>query len=193
MNSWSVQLLTLLGVVVGVLSSFLSSRIIERTRWHREQIVRWEGRRLDSYSEFASSLKRYISISHRIAAHLGLPAAALPIDQEEGLRSLAAIGEEISVKWEQMLLLASPAAIAVAREWRDQVWQLDSFTRGINTSGPEWLQIEQSGVEIRVKFYEIARGDLTIAAPPAVDQGRARRVKGIATEPKVAEPPGSSS
>ena len=74
MESWSIQLFTLLGVVVGVIATFASSAVIERTKWRRDQISRWEERRLDCYGGFADSLKRYISISHRIAAQLGLPA-----------------------------------------------------------------------------------------------------------------------
>jgi hypothetical protein len=167
-DSWSVQLLTLLGVVVGVLSSFLSSRFIERTKWQRDQIVRWEARRLDCYSEFAGAIKRYINISHRIAAHLGLPATAQPLDQEEGLRSLADANEEILVKWEQMLLLGSPATIEAARDWQHAVKELEPLTRGLVDSDAKWLELEERGREARMHFYETARADLSITQPSAI-------------------------
>ena len=188
MDSWSVQLLTLLGVIVGVLASFLSTRLIERAKWQRDQIVRWEARRLDCYGEFAGALKHYISISHRIAAQLGLPATAQPLDQEEGLRSLAAAdgspgagggrwrkggvsgspSEEILLKWEPMLLLGSPSTIAAAREWRHAVDQLEPLTRGLEDNASKWLELEKHGREARRNFYETARADLAITQPSAV-------------------------
>jgi hypothetical protein len=170
MESWSVQLLTLLGVIVGVIATFASSAAIERTKWQRDQIGRWEERRLECYGDFADSLKRYITISHRIAAHLGLPASAQPIVQEEGIRSLATINDEISAKWEQMLLIGSASTIDAARKWRKQVRLLDSFTHGHNNNGSEWLSLEDEGVRSRMNFYEVARADLAIKQRPSINE-----------------------
>ena len=85
MNSWVVQVLTLLGVAIGAFASFLSTSSLERIRWQRQETVRWNTKRLDSYGEFAAALKLLIRISHRVAAGLGLPTTEHALDSETGL------------------------------------------------------------------------------------------------------------
>jgi hypothetical protein len=49
MNLWAVQLLTLLGVALGALASFVSTRMLDRSRWQREEALRWDVKRLEAY------------------------------------------------------------------------------------------------------------------------------------------------
>jgi hypothetical protein len=118
MNPWLVQLLTLLGVAVGAIASFVSTHLIERSRWQREEAIRWDTKRLECYGEFAASTNRFIQIAMRVAGGLGLPSTGQPLDSITGLPILAAAEEEMGIKWEQILMLASPDTITAARKWR---------------------------------------------------------------------------
>ena len=118
MTPWLVQLLTLVGVAIGAIASFFSTRLIERSRWQREEAIRWDTKRLGCYGEFAAVTNRFIQIAIRLAGGLGLPSTGQPLDSVTGLAILAAAEEEIGVKWEQILMLASPDTIRAAREWR---------------------------------------------------------------------------
>jgi hypothetical protein len=79
MISWTVQLLTLLGVALGAVASFVSTRLVDRSRWQREERFRWDSKRLESYSEFSAAIMRFINIAQRMAAGVGLPTAVEPL------------------------------------------------------------------------------------------------------------------
>jgi hypothetical protein len=43
-ESWIVQLLTILAVAVGAVASFVSTRLVDRARWRREEALRWDSK-----------------------------------------------------------------------------------------------------------------------------------------------------
>lgn len=86
MGAWMGHLLTLLGVALGAVASFVSTQWLERTRWQRDEAVRWDTKRLDCYTEFATAIKRFIAIAQRLAAGLGLPATAQALTPLPGCR-----------------------------------------------------------------------------------------------------------
>lgn len=98
MTSWSTSLITLAAVAVGALLSFVSTRVTDRSRWQREEGLRWDARRLDTYSEFGSALLKFTNIAQRMSAGLGFPSGVQPLDGEAGRPALAAAGTELNVQ-----------------------------------------------------------------------------------------------
>jgi hypothetical protein len=82
MTLWAVQVITLLGVALGALASFVSTRAIDRSRWQREEALRWDSKRLECYSDFSAAMIRFINIGDRLASGLGLPAVVEPLDSD---------------------------------------------------------------------------------------------------------------
>jgi hypothetical protein len=62
--------------------------------------------------------KRFITTAHRLAGGLGMPTDGQPLDPAAGLPALAAAEEELSIKWEQVLMLGSPEALLRGRPGR---------------------------------------------------------------------------
>jgi len=164
MESWTVQLLTIAGVAVGAFTSFVSTRLVDRSRWRREEALRWDTRRLNCYGEFAAAIKRHIGISDRICAGLGLPAGAQSLDLATGLTTLAAADDDLSVKWEQVLMLGSPDAIAAAQDWRHAAWRLEWLARGLREGAAEYAKANLDVGSARKRFYTAARDELGIAS-----------------------------
>lgn len=169
MESWIVQLLTILAVAVGAVASFVSTRLVDRARWRREEALRWDSKRLDSYSEFANAVKHFISISHRLCVELGLPSAGQPLDATIGLPMLANAEQDVGVKWESILMLGSPDAISAARDWRHIAWHLEWFARGLRNDPAEYEQANIDVGEARGRFYSAVRADLGIVSGPIPD------------------------
>jgi hypothetical protein len=115
MGLWTVQLLTIFGVAVGATGSFVSTTLLDRARWRREEALRWDAKRLECYGEFGNAVKRVITVAERICAGLGLPNTSQVLDQAEGLPILTAAEEEQALKWEHVLMLGSPDVIAAGR------------------------------------------------------------------------------
>ncbi|WP_253808223.1 hypothetical protein [Nocardia amikacinitolerans] len=116
-------LVTLAGVLLGAAATFTATAVAERAKWRRSQDALWDDRRLTAYGEYANALKEYVQLVYRLSATRGYPATAQPIDLEEGLAALATVDSERTVKWEAVLLLGSPRAVAAARSWHEAAWR----------------------------------------------------------------------
>jgi hypothetical protein len=169
MASWSVQLLTILGVTVGAVLSFIFTRLLDRARWQREEALRWDTKRLDCYSEFAASTKHHITISRQICAGLDLPSTDQPLDAEAGLAMLADAEQDLGIKWEHVLMLGTPEAIDAARDWRHIAWHLEWMARGLRDDPGEYTQANIDSGEARRRFYSAVRADLGIHSGPIPD------------------------
>lgn len=162
MNPVVQQLLTLVAVVLGAGSTFAATTLTERAKWRRSQDARWDDKRLAAYSEYANVLKQYVQVSYRLAAARGYPAVALPIDIEAGLQALAEAEAEKTVKWESVLLLGSPEAVAAARAWNRAAWELGWPARGHVIEHSEYVRLYSEMGRRRNDFYECARADLGV-------------------------------
>ncbi|MEU4643408.1 hypothetical protein [Micromonospora sp. NPDC023814] len=99
------QLPALLGVLIGTI---VATSVVDRTRWKRNQTVRWDDRRLDAYVEFAQVLKEIHAIAVRMFASARPSSRGHQIDQEEGLARLADADVRHTLAWESVLLLGAP-------------------------------------------------------------------------------------
>jgi hypothetical protein len=186
MEQWPIQLITLLGVTIGALASFVTTRLVDRSRWQREEALRWGTKRLESYGEFAGALRKFITIEYRINAGLGLPASAQPLDTATGLPALATAGGELSVKWEQVLMLGAPAVITAALEWRNGALRLEKSALGLRKDAAEYAEAIQDIRAAQVRFYSAVRADLGITSgeiPPGAVTPGTSGTAGLDTEP----------
>ncbi len=71
MSAFIQQLPALIGVVIGALGSYLAVVRSDRARFLRERTARWQERRLSVYSDYARSLKQTVTLTYRVASHLG--------------------------------------------------------------------------------------------------------------------------
>lgn len=74
------QVPMLLGVVVGAATSYLVTVTTERSRWRRQQAVRWDDRRLSAHTDYARAVKEVCMISLRLAAGRGLTDCPSPLE-----------------------------------------------------------------------------------------------------------------
>jgi len=141
---------------------------------------------MESYGEFASALREFITIGYRIAAGLGLPASAHPLDPTTALPALATAGAEVSVKWEQVLMLGAPSVIRAAYEWRNEAWRLERFAQGLHKDAAEYAEAIQDTRAAQVRFYSAVRADLGITSgeiSPGIVTPAMTGSAGLDTEP----------
>ncbi|MCP3804269.1 hypothetical protein NLX83_33865 [Allokutzneria sp. A3M-2-11 16] len=156
------QIVTLAGVLVGGLMSFAATTLVERSKWRRTHSSRWDEKRLTAYIEYANAVKTCSQLSYRLAATHGHPAGAQPIELEEGLKALAEAEIERTVKWEAVLLLGSPEAVAAGRSWHEAIWKLSWVARGQAIGRDEFIGIYEISGRRRDEFYRCARADLGV-------------------------------
>ncbi|MEU9510485.1 hypothetical protein AB0D32_29875 [Micromonospora sp. NPDC048170] len=161
MESVVAQLPALIGVLIGAIGTIVATSVADRTRWKRNQSIRWDDRRLDAYVEFGRVVKEIHAIAVRILASERPNSRGHRIDREEGLARLAEADVRRTLAWESVLLLGDASTVSAARDWRDAVWGIERAARGL-TQGEDRDDLLHRANEARDLFYRAARGGLGV-------------------------------
>jgi hypothetical protein len=158
-----IQLITLLGVVVGVASTFLANTAMDRRRYRRDLDDRWTERKLAAYAAYLGDVKKMRVIARRIL-HDSVPDVNLPIPlaKDEGLPLLAEAEAQRSVSAELVILVGSEAVVNALRALNEAVWKIEWFARDLvdNADGAAWQQASVDYAEAINAFQEAARRDV---------------------------------
>jgi hypothetical protein len=145
------EIWALLGVIVGGLLSFVASYLADRASWQRNQMVRWDERRLSAYAEYGFAVKDIVNLSCRLAASRGLHNDAEPLPVSEvSLTTLAEAEAHRSANSETFRLLTDPETSAAAIHMTQCAWNLSWLARGL-------IQGDQGLWQKKYREYELAR------------------------------------
>ncbi|MEB8338556.1 hypothetical protein [Streptomyces endophyticus] len=147
------QIVTLVGVLVGALTSFLATTMAERTRHQRAMATRWDERKLDTYIEYAACVKEISSTAKRARR-----SAEGTDDRREFLAAMETAELRRSVLFETLVLLASSAAVEAAREVNVALWQEENAAREGSAPSEGGLRL----IELINRYHEQARVDLGV-------------------------------
>ncbi|MGP3775908.1 hypothetical protein ACTWJ8_34300 [Streptomyces sp. SDT5-1] len=148
------QIVTLAGVLIGALTSFLATTVAERTRHRRAMATRWDERKLTTYIEYAACVKEISSTAKRARQ-----AADDSDERREHLAAMEAAELRRSVLFETLVLLASPAAIRSAHEVNRVLWQEENSARAGAAA------VDEPGhtlIDLINRYHEQARADLGV-------------------------------
>jgi len=187
------QLPALLGVVVGVIATWVATSAAERARWRRDQSVRWDEKRLAAYTEYSHAVKQLISAATRLAeqrrgAGTGAPPADVRAALAAGEAALATAEDERTVKWESVLMLGSSDVITAARDWHQSAFRLQWIALG-RASDMSWAGAIEATSQARGAYYQAAKADLGISVgsgPEAYEWQLAKMTK-VATQAQATE------
>ncbi|MFE6973893.1 hypothetical protein [Streptomyces sp. NPDC057682] len=165
------RILPLAGVGLGALLSFLVTSLNERTRWRRQQSVRWDERRLTAYAEYAHAVKELAARYHRVAAARGLVSG--PVELEPTPDVLAELGEmeaRRSALSETLGLLGDTEANTASKTVDHCLWRLECLARGVPMEGEhDWDEAFQDFRAARSRYVEHARASLGVPGAVARD------------------------
>ncbi|MFF5225118.1 hypothetical protein [Dactylosporangium sp. NPDC000521] len=163
MNALLEQTPALAGVVVGALLSFVLSAFAERTRWRRDEAVRWDAERMRVYADYGLAVRDMYRVVLSVASHHGYgDHPAQPDRPPDAGAALAAAEAQRAARFEAVLLLGNPATVAAARRWHQAVWHLECFARGRLTDPAGWPPARREFGLARAEYYRAARHDLGI-------------------------------
>ncbi|KPC64725.1 hypothetical protein [Streptomyces chattanoogensis] len=164
MSAFIQQLPALIGVVIGALGSYLASTRGDQARFRREQAARWEERRLAAYADYARALKKSVTLTYRIAAHLGNDPHPHPLSPEEAAPHLADATDARDPAGETLLMLGTADVVEKAREWVVVVMEMEGFLRAQTRNPEAWSVMLERQRAAREGYYAAVRRDL--ALPP---------------------------
>ncbi|MDJ1133933.1 hypothetical protein [Streptomyces iconiensis] len=165
------QILPLVGVALGAVASFLVSSLNERARWRREQSVRWDGRRLDAYSEYLHAVKELAGRYQGIAAARGLVTGPVPLEPSgEVLAELGAAEARRSALAETCELLGDTDTNTASKTLNHCLWRLEHLARGVATEVEQsWEQAYGEFRDAQRRYAECVRAGLGVAGPVSRD------------------------
>ncbi len=165
------QILPLVGVTLGAATSFLVTSVNERTRWRRQQAVRWDEQRLSAYAEYAHAVKELAARYQMIAAARGLVSGPIPLEPTpEVLLELRELESRRSALSETLGLLGDTEANTASKTLDHCVWRLECLARDIATETEQnWDQAYLEFRDARSRFVERARASLGVSGAVARD------------------------
>jgi hypothetical protein len=166
MSAFIQQLPALIGVVIGALGSYLAVVRSDGARFRREQAARWEERRLAVYADYASTVKKTVTLACRVASHLGNDPHPHPLSPEEAAPQLAEATLARDPAGEALLLLGSPSVVEAARAWVTAALEMEQFLRAGTRDPAAWRALLERHRTGRDGYYAAVRADL--ALPPGV-------------------------
>ncbi|GAQ60245.1 hypothetical protein [Streptomyces scabiei] len=164
MSSFVQQLPALLGVVIGAFGSYLVVMRGEQVRFRRERESRWEERRLAVYADWARTVKQSVTLTYRVASHLGNDPHPHPLSPEEAAPLMAEATAARDPSGEALLLLGSREVVEKARAWVVTVMRMEEFLRGGTRDPAAWQALLERQRAGRDAYYTAVREDL--ALPP---------------------------
>jgi hypothetical protein len=158
----TAQILTMMAVVLGSATTYVTNRLTERSKRKQELKSRWDLRKLDTYAEFIGAVRVYIAAAVTLyEAREGIRTAQKSIDD---LRAeLIALRRDKSLTFERLMLVAGDAVVEAAhgvQETAEAVaWQAEAVLPGTLA---EWRDRNTAAFAAINRFHEWARIDLGV-------------------------------
>lgn len=158
----ATQALTIVGVLVGALSTYAASYLVERSKDRRGLMLRWDDRKLDTYVSYVARVRDVIY------------AAVLLFEAREGLRSIDKTVDRLTldlvdaersraVLFEQLVMLGGVAVVDAGHELNKAVLAIDWRARALTEGDvPDWRALHVRAFQLINEFHNAARTDLGV-------------------------------
>ncbi|MEU2878352.1 hypothetical protein [Streptomyces sp. NPDC007070] len=155
----ATQIITLVGVLIGALTSYFATAVAERAKFRRQMATRWDQRKLDTYIEYVTCVKEI----QRAAMDAGR-ARDKGEDASDALKRMDESEHRRSVLFEAFVLLSDKRAAAAAHAVNQRTWEVLRTARRSSGGTAELQEIPL--VEALNVLHEAARSDLAISSIP---------------------------
>jgi hypothetical protein len=151
------QVITLIGVLIGALASFLATAMAERAKFRREIATRWDERKLDAYIQYTSCIKEILRVAGTVFA-----AWEAGEDRADALVALESAEAKRSVLFEGLVLLADEDAAEVAKQVNERTWAVLRLARDPDGEGGTPDEVGLAVIDALNDFHRAAKADLLI-------------------------------
>ncbi|WSS21050.1 hypothetical protein OG519_16260 [Streptomyces sp. NBC_01190] len=170
----SEQLLTIVAVLLGALTTYVTNYWTERQRLRRELLTRWDDKKLDAYEGYIDRVRAAVFLAVELYEHReGLrpsddpePQIRAELSQATHLRGRA---------FERIMLLAGDDVVEAAHDLNAAALEVDWQATG-RTPGTldAWRDRNRAVFRAINAFHEVARQDLGVSGSISGDTHPAR-------------------
>ncbi|MGW3665379.1 hypothetical protein [Streptomyces sp. NPDC005141] len=156
------QIITLVGVLLGAVTSFFATSLAERVKFRQSMATRWDERKLDTYIEYVSCVKE----ANR-AARQAVEARERGEDGSEAPSAMDAAEARRSILFEGLVLLGDDAAWQAAMTVNERLWAILVCARDPSDSSVAGRQgLSTALIEALNALHRAARSDPAIGGSP---------------------------
>jgi hypothetical protein len=165
----ATQALTIMGVLLGALTSYVTGFLIERSRDRRSLVARWDERKLETYVAYVGCVRDVIYASVLVyEAREGL--RAIDRSQEELMLALTDAERSRALIFEQLVMLGGTDVVDAAHELNRSVAAIDWRARGlVDATLQDWQELHVRAFQLINAFHAQARADLGVIGQLATD------------------------
>jgi hypothetical protein len=165
----ATQAITIAGVLLGALTSYVTGFLIERSKDRRNLVARWDERKLETYVAYVGCVRDVIY------------ASVLVYETREGIRTINRSQEELMLAltdaersraliFEQLVMLGASGTVDAAHELNRSVAAIDWRARGLmDATLQEWQELHVRAFQQINAFHVQARADLGVIGQLATD------------------------
>jgi hypothetical protein len=163
MDALLTQLPAMVGVLIGVVGTLVTTTVADAARWRREQRVRFDARLLDVSAEYAAAIREIMQTLASVTAHVRPGDRSPPLTPEEGKVILEAATRRRMLAWESLCLVADDATVAAGGALWAAADPLEHAVRDLATFDPEdWEPLDRAVRARQKEFYQAVRRGLAI-------------------------------
>ncbi|GHH74815.1 hypothetical protein [Promicromonospora soli] len=157
------QLPAMIGVLIGVVGTLVTTAVADAARWRREQRVRFDERLLDVSAEYAAAIREIVQTLASMTAHVRPGEKSPPLTPEEGKSILDAANRRRMLAWESLCLVADDATVKAGSDLWSAVRPLQYAVRDLATFSPDdWEPLDRVVRAQQRDFYQAVRRSLAI-------------------------------
>ncbi|MBQ0830849.1 hypothetical protein [Streptomyces tagetis] len=149
------QIITLVGVLIGALASFVATTVAERAKFRREMATRWDERKLDAYIQYTSCVKEILR-----AARVVFAAREAGEDRSPGLAAMESAESKRSLLFEGLVLLADEDAAKIANRINERTWAVLRQARDPEGTDGTPEEARLAVIHALNDFHKAAKADL---------------------------------
>jgi hypothetical protein len=165
----ATQALTIVGVLLGALTTYATGFLVERSKDRRSLVARWDERKLETYVAYVGCVRDVIYASVLVyEAREGV--RAIDRSQEELMLALTDAERSRALIFEQLVMLGGPNVVDAAHELNRAVAAIDWRARGlVDATIQEWQELHVRAFQLINAFHAQARADLGVIGQLATD------------------------
>jgi hypothetical protein len=153
----------LAGIVVGAVLSWLGSMWSEKRKERHEGRMLVRGEKLEAYASFSAATKEYMAVLYRVAAHLGIDDQTEKMTMKDATPLFADAFQKRDRAFEQIRIVGSNEAIARARAWVRQIYDMRNYLKTRKVVEEDWQALRDGANLARDSFHALVRQELAVS------------------------------
>ncbi|MEU8351369.1 hypothetical protein [Streptomyces sp. NPDC048845] len=157
------QLVTIAAVLLGAITTHVTTHLIERARHERQLMTRWDEKKLDAYSAYVGQVRASIYAAV-LVYEVREQMRTVPRSEHELTMDLTEASTAQGLAFERVMMLAGDSVIEAAHAVQEATAAIGWQARGaVAGTLEEWRELHATAFAAINRFHECARVDLGVS------------------------------